>query len=70
MSNMDGQSVLSGLVRRFAEDESGVTAIEYGLLGALIASFVVGAVSLTGSNLLDLYSFVRDEVSAVVAGVL
>jgi len=57
-------------IRRFADDESGVTAIEYGLLGALIASFVVGAVSLTGSNLLDLYAFVRDEVSAAIAGVL
>jgi pilus assembly protein Flp/PilA len=57
-------------IRRFAEDESGVTAIEYGLLGALTASFVVGAVSLTGSNLLDLYAFVRDEVSTAIAGVL
>lgn len=57
-------------IRRFADDESGVTAIEYGLLGALIASFVVGAVSLTGSNLLDLYAFVRDAVSSAIAGVL
>ena len=38
-------------------DESGVTAIEYGLLAALIAMAVIGAVSSTGTSLLNLYNY-------------
>jgi pilus assembly protein Flp/PilA len=37
-------------------DESGVTAIEYGLLAALIAVTIVGAVSATGTSLGALYT--------------
>jgi pilus assembly protein Flp/PilA len=36
---------------RFAQDESGATAIEYGLIAALISVVIIGAVSLLGSNL-------------------
>ena len=36
---------------RFAKDESGATAIEYGLIAALIAVVIVGAVGLVGTNL-------------------
>jgi pilus assembly protein Flp/PilA len=47
-------------------DESGVTAIEYGLLAALIAVTIIGAVSATGTSLLKLY----DYWSAVVIAAL
>jgi pilus assembly protein Flp/PilA len=36
---------------RLARDESGATAIEYGLIAALIAVVVIGAVTLIGTNL-------------------
>jgi pilus assembly protein Flp/PilA len=36
-------------------DESGVTAIEYGLLAALIAVVCVGAFQATGTSLRDVY---------------
>ncbi|MBN9588720.1 MAG: fimbrial protein [Alphaproteobacteria bacterium 64-11] len=36
---------------RFVRDESGATAIEYGLIAALIAVVVISAVSLVGTNL-------------------
>ena len=36
---------------RFAQDESGATAIEYGLIAALISVVIIGAVSLLGTNL-------------------
>ena len=39
------------LIRRFADDESGATAIEYGLIAALIAVVIISAVSTVGTNL-------------------
>lgn len=36
--------------------ESGVTAIEYGLLSALIALAIIGAVSATGTSLNAVYA--------------
>ena len=38
-------------IRKFVADESGVTAIEYGLIAALIAVVVIGAVTAVGTNL-------------------
>jgi pilus assembly protein Flp/PilA len=39
------------LLRTFAADESGTTAIEYGIIAAGIAAVVVGAVNTVGVNL-------------------
>ena len=39
------------LVLRFANDQSGVTAIEYGLIAALIAVVIITAVTSVGTNL-------------------
>ena len=36
---------------RFAADQSGATAIEYGLIVALIAVVIIGAVTTLGGNL-------------------
>jgi pilus assembly protein Flp/PilA len=38
------------LFRRFAADQSGVTAIEYGLIAGLIAVVIIGAVSQLGTS--------------------
>ena len=35
---------MNAVVSRFLSDESGATAIEYGLLAALIAVVIIGAV--------------------------
>lgn len=37
--------------RRFLRDEEGVTAIEYGLIAALIAVVIIAAVALIGEKL-------------------
>lgn len=42
---------MRSLAKRFIEAESGATAIEYGLIVALIAVFIIGAVSAVGSSL-------------------
>jgi pilus assembly protein Flp/PilA len=38
-------------IHRFVADETGATAIEYGLIVALIAVFIIGAVSRVGTSL-------------------
>ena len=42
---------MSKFVSRFMNDESGATAIEYGLIAALIAVAIITAVTLVGTNL-------------------
>jgi pilus assembly protein Flp/PilA len=42
---------MSKFVTRLMKDESGATAIEYGLIVALIAVVIITAVSTLGSNL-------------------
>ena len=42
---------MKSLVKRFAKDESGATAIEYGLIAALIAVAAIAAFQLVGTNL-------------------
>jgi pilus assembly protein Flp/PilA len=39
------------LFSRFVRDESGATAIEYGLIAALIAVVIIGALQAIGTNL-------------------
>jgi pilus assembly protein Flp/PilA len=52
----DLQRRLCCLVR----DESGVTAIEYGLIAALIAVAIVGAVTTVGTNLNTMFGKVAN----------
>jgi pilus assembly protein Flp/PilA len=39
------------LFRRFINDQAGVTAIEYGLIAALVAVVIITAVTLVGTKL-------------------
>jgi pilus assembly protein Flp/PilA len=39
------------LISRFVRDESGATAIEYGLIAALIAVAIITVVTTVGTNL-------------------
>jgi pilus assembly protein Flp/PilA len=57
------------ILHALLQDESGVTAIEYALLGSLIAVAIVTAVTTVGLNLGALYEMVRDEVVAATSGV-
>ncbi len=42
---------MTKFVSRFAKDESGATAIEYGLIAALIAVVIIATVQTVGTNL-------------------
>ncbi|MCX6401150.1 MAG: Flp family type IVb pilin [Propionibacteriales bacterium] len=43
-------------------DERGATAVEYGLLVALIAAVIVGVVAILGDNLKSAFSDVNDSI--------
>jgi pilus assembly protein Flp/PilA len=45
-------------------DETGATAVEYGLMVALIAIAIIAAVTLLGTNLSDLFDNVAGQVAA------
>ncbi len=47
---------------RFAQDESGATAIEYGLIAALIGVAIVGSARLVGTNLTTLFGTISTEL--------
>ncbi len=52
---------------RFLKDEDGVTAIEYGLIAALIAVVIIVAVGLVGASLNDIFTIVSDELDDAAA---
>lgn len=52
------------LLRLFLDDDNGVTAIEYGLIAALIAVVIIGAVTLVGTNLTTLFNGVASALPA------
>jgi pilus assembly protein Flp/PilA len=50
------------LLSRFGSEETGVTAIEYGLIAALIAVVIIGAVAAVGTNLSGVFSTVSSSL--------
>jgi len=55
---------MSKFVARFMKDESGATAIEYGLIAALIAVVLVTALGTLGSNLSGTFQKVAGDLPA------
>lgn len=53
-------------VRRYLKDESGATAIEYGLIAALISIVVITGALSVGGSLGDLYSAISSKVSTAM----
>jgi pilus assembly protein Flp/PilA len=53
---------MTNLFARFAKDESGATAIEYGLIAALIAVALITAATLLGSNISDTFNKVAGNI--------
>ena len=49
-------------IKRFLNDESGATAIEYGLIAALIAVAIIGAVGMLGDSITDAFENIADTL--------
>jgi pilus assembly protein Flp/PilA len=50
------------LFNRFVKDESGATAIEYGLIAALLAVVIIGSLQLVGTELTATFTKVSTEL--------
>ena len=57
------------MFRSFVMDESGATAIEYGLIAALVSVAAIGALGAMGQNLTLMFSTVSSALSNAVSGV-
>jgi pilus assembly protein Flp/PilA len=49
-------------LKRFIKDESGATAIEYGLIAALIAVVIIGAVQALGTNITTQFQAIANAI--------
>ena len=54
---------MNSVFTRFLKDESGATAIEYGLLAALISVVIIGAVKTVGSNLSTKFTAIANNLT-------
>jgi len=50
------------LISRFVRDESGATAIEYGLIAALIAVVIITAVTAVGTKLSGTFNTISGKI--------
>ncbi len=54
--------------RAFSKDESGATAIEYGLIAALVSVAAIGALTAMGDSLSTMFSTVATALSTAASG--
>jgi len=54
---------MRNFITRFTKDESGATAIEYGLIAALIAVAIIGAVGVLGGKLKETFTGVNTAIT-------
>jgi pilus assembly protein Flp/PilA len=54
---------MTNLVNRFANDESGATAIEYGLIAAGISVAIITVVNTLGSQLMSTFTTVSTQLA-------
>lgn len=52
-------------IKNFIAEEDGVTAIEYGLIAALIAVAIVGVVSTVGTDLGEVFKKISTNLTKV-----
>ncbi len=69
---MIGITIMTRMVRELVDfvsarvdpSDRGATAVEYGLIVALIAAVIIGMVTLVGGDVLDAFTGVHDEMPA------
>jgi len=59
---------IAGVKNRLTgEDEKGATAVEYGIMVALIAVVIIGAVTAFGGSLFDTFNKITEELGGTPA---
>lgn len=57
---------LTAALRRLSQNEEGVTAIEYGLIAALIAVVIIASVKAVGNQLSLVFNNIADALNAAL----
>lgn len=52
-------------IQKFMQQEDGVTAIEYGLIAALIAVVIIASVTTIGTNLKAVFEYIGGKLTTV-----
>lgn len=58
--------MLRKITGKFLQDESGATAIEYGLIAALVSVAAIGALGSMGESLIVIFEKVAGELTTAV----
>ena len=62
LGSVGGKGARNEIACRLMKDESGVTAIEYGLIAALIAIAAIAMMALVGTNLTNTFSLIASDL--------
>jgi pilus assembly protein Flp/PilA len=55
------------MLKRFATDETGATAIEYGLIAALLSVAIAGTAMFLGGGISNTFNYVATQVAAAAS---
>jgi pilus assembly protein Flp/PilA len=61
-ANPGGGNIVTSMMNKLIRDESGATAIEYGLIAALIAVVIIVAIQAVGTNLSSTFNTVATSL--------
>ena len=61
-NRINGDFQMTKAITKFLKDENGATAIEYGLIAALVAVAIVGALTTLGGGLTTMFGTVNSDL--------
>ena len=64
--HLHGETLMFANIKSFVADESGATAIEYGLIAALVSVAAIAALRGMGNSLQNLFTLVSGELQSAV----
>jgi pilus assembly protein Flp/PilA len=59
---------MKNLMLRFVKDESGVTAIEYGLIAALVSVAILAILTQLGGSLVQIFTTIANALATAAGG--
>jgi len=58
---------MKNIFARFAKDESGATAIEYGMIAGLVSVVIIGVLGTMSDSLIDIFSDISSALTTAKA---
>ncbi|HEX8477068.1 MAG TPA: Flp family type IVb pilin [Telluria sp.] len=59
-------NTFTSAVKAFIADENGVTAIEYGLIAALIGVAIAGTAKVLGGDISSVFAYISEKLTAAL----